>query len=186
MLTLVGVNPSWLVGWESSRVYEQTRQMIRVTCRCKRLRGGKHIVNGHFWTIIRVGSLVTVSRHTAWAKSRGEHAGGPLTRESVCRRGGGWSSVLRTLLGAADHCCRKRPSTCEDFSCLLCCWHSCLALSSQSLHTSLCCKLHSAVGFVTVRPHEAEESSSTYLHCLIEEPDCVSIYSFFCLVVHPW
>ena len=110
MLTIVGVNPSWLVGWESSRVYEQTRQMIRVTCRCKRLRGGKHIVNGHFWTIIRVGSLVTVSRHTAWAKSRGEHAGGPLTRESVCRRGGGWSSVLRTLLGAANVQTSKRPN----------------------------------------------------------------------------
>ena len=93
-----------------SRVYEQTRQMIRVTCRCKRLRGGKHIVNGHFWTIIRVGSLVTVSRHTAWAKSRGEHAGGPLTRESVCRRGGGWSSVLRTLLGAANVQTSKRPN----------------------------------------------------------------------------
>ena len=66
--------------------------MIRVTGSCKGLRGWKLVVNGHLLTTIRVGSLVTVSHHDAWAWSRGKRMGGLLTGESACRRGGGgWS-----------------------------------------------------------------------------------------------
>ena len=206
MLTLVGENPSWLVGWESSHVYEQTRRMIRVTCSCKGLRGWKHIVNGHLLTIIRVGSSVTVSDHAAWTWSRGEQVWGLLTGESAAGVGRGgaqrWaprSLVLTSLLasdvlqntlgdynspaifqGATDHCCWRSPSTRKDFYCPLHCWRSCLALSSQLLHTSLWRKPHSTVVSVAACPHEAMETSSTYQHCLTEEPDCVSINSFFC------
>ena len=110
MLTLFIVNPSWLVGWELRSVFEQTRRMIRVTWSCKGLGGWKHIVNGHLLVTTRVGHLVTVPVHTAWACS--EHVGGAVDwrRESTHRRrrrahrgGGGaqrWaprSSVLTSL-----------------------------------------------------------------------------------------
>ena len=97
MLTLVGENPSWLVGWESSHVYEQTRRMIRVTCSCKGSRGWKHIVNGHHFVTTRVGHLVTVLYQgtqrgrvqSAWegTLTRGERA--PTGEEGAPPGGGG-------------------------------------------------------------------------------------------------
>ena len=112
--------------------------------------------------------------HSMGMTSRREHGGGGHWQERAPAEGGGGEStrgelsessvltsppasdVLQNALGdltspanfpaAADHCCCRSPSTCEDFSCLLGCWHSCLALSSPSLHTSLWRKPYSSEG----------------------------------------
>ena len=67
----------------------------------------------------------------------------PLASDIIARRSG-WPQQPSKFPGAAEHWGRPSPSTCEDFCCLLCCWHSCLSLSSPSLHTSLWCKPYSS------------------------------------------
>ena len=76
MLTLVGVNPSWIVGWESSRVYKQLQ----------RINGVETVVNGHLLVTTRVGHFVTVPGHAAWVCS--ERVGGAVDwrRESTRKR----------------------------------------------------------------------------------------------------
>ena len=163
--------------------------MIRVTHICKGLGGGKHFVNGHLLTITKVGSLV--SRHAAWAWSRGECVGGCWPKRAPAGPEVGSQILSPHQPTSHRRFCRAlwvtstvHLSTRRSWSLLLtqskhllCCWCSCLALSSQSLHTSLWCKPHSTVESVAARLHEAEEPSSTYLHCLKEEPECVSINS---------
>ena len=86
MLTLVGVSPSWLVGWESSHVYKQTKRMIRVKGSCKGLRGWKHVVNGHLLSHNKGWALGESTREQVWACS--ERVGGAIDqkRESARRR----------------------------------------------------------------------------------------------------
>ena len=153
---------------------------------------------------------MTVSRHAAWAWSRGEHLGRPLTRKSARRRGegaepsGGLSDpqssrayrpqtslpcALGDLNSRAIFKAQLIPAAdqIQDFCCLLCCWCSCFALSSPSLHTSLRCKPHSTEGLLLCA-HTRQRSHPQYIYyCLIEEPDsdCVSINSFFFLVMQP-
>ena len=187
MLALVGVNPSWLVGWESSHIYEQTRRMMSHT-QLQRIRR----VETHWkWTppgnkkgwvpsdsltscsmgMIRVcGRAVDQRRKSArrvggggaqrWATRSSVLTSIPATDVSAGRSG--WPQQPSYLQGAADPCCQPIPSNRKDFCCLLPCWHSYLVLSSPSLHTSLWCKLYSTVVSIAVSPHGAGEPSSTY------------------------
>ena len=193
MLTLVGGNPSWHLGelysfckqrrmirivhtaadlWGKNIVNGPHNNNIR--CKGWALRDSlSHVA----WAWLQGGSIGGVGGGAShWLESvhrRGRDSPRGELQESSVLTSPPASDVLQNAQGdltspvnfpgAANHFRRTSPSTCEDFSCLLHCWCSCLVLSSPSLRTSLWRSPTALKRSNVVHPLEAEESSSTFL-----------------------
>ena len=90
---------------------------------------------------------------------------------------------LANFPGAADHCRWIGPSINEDFSCLLCCSRSCLALSSPSLHTSLWRKPYCLEGGPLLSARTRQRSHPPQpIYLLLDGGAGLSKYKLFCLL----
>ena len=159
------------------------RRMIRIVHTAADL-WGKHVLKGPHDNNIPCKGWALTDKSPRGELSESSFLTSPLASERRTLWVTSQAWLIFLFPGTADHCHRKIPSIREDFSCLFCCWCSCLAFSSPSLHTSLWCKPYSLEGGPTMSAQRGRGVVLTYLLLLDGGARLCKYKLFFCLVTH--